>query len=61
MMIGAAQFWLTRKGFYFTGAGCEFPAVWAILLLAQALIGDGPYAVKVAAIFKDRHESVKAI
>jgi putative oxidoreductase len=61
MMIGAGQFWLVRKGFYFTGGGCELPAVWGILLLVQALIGDGPYAVKIAATFKDRREPAKAI
>ncbi len=46
MMIGAAQFWLVRKGFYFTAGGCELPVVWAIMLVAQALLGDGPYALK---------------
>ena len=46
MMIGAAQFWLVRKGFYFTSAGCELPIVWTVLLLVQALLGDGPYALK---------------
>ena len=29
MMLGAAQFWLVRKGFYFTGGGAELPLVWA--------------------------------
>jgi putative oxidoreductase len=47
LMIGAAQFWAQRKGFYFTAAGCELPAVWSILLVTQALMGDGAYAVKV--------------
>jgi hypothetical protein len=46
LMIGAAHFWLVRKGFYFTAAGCELPIVWTILLLVQALLGDGPYALK---------------
>ena len=45
MMLGAAQFWASRKGFYFTGAGCEMPLTWAILLGIQALLGDGPYAL----------------
>lgn len=50
LMIGAAQYWLVRKGFYFTGAGCELPVAWTIMLITQALLGDGPYCVKVPAL-----------
>ncbi len=49
LMIGATQFWWSRKGFYFTAAGGELPLLWASALLAQALLGDGPYAVKLPA------------
>jgi putative oxidoreductase len=45
MMLGAAQFWLVRKGFYFTAAGAEAPLIWAALLVTLALLGDGPYAL----------------
>lgn len=45
MMIGAAQFWLVRKGFYFTRAGAELPLVWLALLGIQAVAGDGAYAL----------------
>ncbi len=45
MMAGAAHFWLTRKGFYFTQAGAELPLVWLALLGIQALAGDGPLAL----------------
>ena len=45
MMLGAAQFWLARKGFYFTAAGGELPLVWAALLALFAMLGDGPYAI----------------
>jgi putative oxidoreductase len=45
MMIGAAQFWLVRTGFYFTKAGAELPLVWAALLFVQAVGGDGAYAL----------------
>jgi len=45
MMIGAAQFWLVRKGFYFTKAGAELPLVWLALLGIQAVAGDGAYAL----------------
>lgn len=44
MMLGAAQFWLVRKGFYFTKAGAELPLVWLALLGIQAAAGDGAYA-----------------
>jgi len=45
MMIGAAQFWLARNGFYFTKAGAELPLVWLALLCIQAMGGDGAYAL----------------
>lgn len=45
MMIGAAQFWLVRKGFYFTAAGAELPLVWLALLGIQAVMGDGAGAL----------------
>jgi putative oxidoreductase len=52
LMIGAAQFWVVRKGFFFTAAGCELPIVWTILLLVQALLGDGPYALKPSPLLR---------
>ncbi|WP_213769432.1 DoxX family protein [Bradyrhizobium sp. dw_78] len=45
MMIGATYFWATRKGFYFTDAGCEMPFTWSLMLCVQALLGDGAFAV----------------
>ena len=45
MMIGAAHYWLVRKGFYFTKAGAELPLVWLVLLGLQALMGDGAWAL----------------
>jgi len=45
MMIGASQFWLVRKGFYFTNAGAELPLVWLALLGIQAVLGDGAWAL----------------
>ena len=44
MMIGAAWFWVRRKGFYFTGAGAELPLLWAAALIILALLGDGAWA-----------------
>jgi putative oxidoreductase len=45
MMLGAAQFWATRKGFWFVGGGAELPIVWCIMLLLMAMLGDGPHAL----------------
>jgi putative oxidoreductase len=45
MMVGAAQFWIVRKGFYFTAAGAELPLVWLALLILQAVMGDGAPAL----------------
>jgi putative oxidoreductase len=45
MMLGAAHFWMTRNGFFFTKAGAELPLVWLALLMIQAVAGDGAYAL----------------
>ncbi len=45
MMIGASEFWLARKGFYFTTGGAELPLVWTALLFLQAVLGDGVFAL----------------
>jgi putative oxidoreductase len=45
LIFGAAQFWLTHKGFYFTAAGCELPVVWGVALIVLALLGDGPWVL----------------
>jgi len=45
LIAGAAQFWLVRKGFFFTAAGAELPTLWATALVVQAGLGDGAYAL----------------
>ena len=45
LIVGAAQFWLVRKGFFFTGAGAELPTLWAVALIVQAGLGDGAFAL----------------
>ena len=45
LIAGATHFWAIRKGFFFTGAGAELPVVWSLMLMIQALLGDGLYAV----------------
>ena len=44
-MVGASHFWLIRKGYFFTAAGAELPIAWSTMLLVQAMLGDGAYAV----------------
>ena len=44
LMVGATVHWFHRKGFFFTDAGYELPLVWTVLLLVQALLGDGAYS-----------------
>ena len=45
LMIGASYFWLIRRGYFFTAAGAELPIAWSIMLIVQAMLGDGAYAV----------------
>lgn len=45
LMLGAAHFWFVRKGFFFTTGGCELPLLWAVMLLVQAILGDGAFAL----------------
>jgi putative oxidoreductase len=47
MMIGATHFWMVRKSFWFVEGGWAMPFAWSIMLLVQALLGDGAFAVKV--------------
>jgi putative oxidoreductase len=57
MMLGATHFWMTRKAFWFTEGGWEMPAVWAVMLLVQALLGDGAFAVKVPTLPWERRRA----
>ena len=45
LMLGASHFWLTRRGYFFTAAGAELPIAWSIMLIVQAILGDGAYGV----------------
>ena len=48
ILLGAVFTVHGAAGFFFTNpkGGWEFPAFWAIALLAQALLGDGAYALR---------------
>ena len=54
LIVGAAQFWAVRKGFFFTGAGSELPVVWSVMLVALAMLGGGPFAVVSSSLLKTR-------
>lgn len=45
LIAGAAQYWIARKGYWFTVGGAELPVLWALGLIVQAGIGDGAYAL----------------
>jgi putative oxidoreductase len=41
---------MVRKGFWFADGGMEFPLAWVVMLVAQVLLGDGAYALRVPAL-----------
>ncbi|SEM63913.1 putative oxidoreductase [Gemmobacter aquatilis] len=47
VLLGAAWFVHVPAGFFFSNpnGGWEYPAFWAIVLIAQSLLGSGAYAV----------------
>lgn len=51
-MIGTIALVHGANGWLFTskGGGWEFPALWAVALVVQALLGDGAYALKLPAV-----------
>lgn len=54
VMIALVYHWGIRKGFWFTDGGLEFVLAWLMMLIAQVLLGDGAYAVRVPALPWDR-------
>lgn len=46
VLLGAAYFGHGANGFLFSGpnGGWEYPVFWAVVMLAQALLGGGAYA-----------------
>jgi len=54
MMIGATHIWMVRKSFWFVEGGWAMPLAWSIMLLVQALLGDGAFAVKVPSLRWER-------
>jgi putative oxidoreductase len=54
VMIALVYHWAVRKGFWFSDGGLEFVLAWLMMLIGQALLGDGAYAVRVPALPWDR-------
>jgi putative oxidoreductase len=52
ILLGAIASVHASAGFFFSNAngGWEFPAVWAVALLVQAMIGDGALALRPTAL-----------
>ncbi len=52
VMLGAIVFGHWNAGWLFSneGGGWEFPALWAVVLGVQALLGDGAFALKFNAL-----------
>jgi putative oxidoreductase len=50
VLIAVANHWMVRKGFWFADGGMEFPLAWVFMLIAQALLGDGAYTVRVPSL-----------
>ncbi len=49
VLIAVTHYWAIRKGFWFGDGGAEFPLAWSMMLVAQALLGDGAFALRVPA------------
>ena len=46
LMGGAAYLWFKHKLIYFAPATGELPVFWGVMLLIQALLGDGAGAIR---------------
>jgi putative oxidoreductase len=59
-MIAITYHWMVRKGFWFTDGGMEFPLAWTMMLITQAILGDGAYAVRLPVLPWERRVSPSA-
>jgi putative oxidoreductase len=60
VIIAVAQLWATRRGFWFSDGGVEFPLAWTAMLIAQALLGDGAFALKTPVLPWERSARLPA-
>jgi putative oxidoreductase len=47
VILAVAYHWMVRKGFWFSDGGAEFTLAWSFMLIAQAMLGAGAYALRV--------------
>jgi putative oxidoreductase len=50
VLIAVVYHWAIRKGYWFTLGGSEMPLAWCTMLVTQALLGDGAFALRVPAL-----------
>ena len=60
VLLAVTWHWAIRKGFWFADGGAEFPLTWSLMLIAQALLGDGAYALRVPALPWERSRAAPA-
>lgn len=62
ILLGAIISVHAAAGFFFNNpnGGWEFPAVWAVALIVQALIGDGAFALRTTSIKTTAQQPVAA-
>ena len=60
VLIAVTYHWATRRGFWFGDGGAEFPLAWTLMLIGQALLGDGAFAVRVPSLPWERSRAVAA-
>ena len=60
VIIAVAQLWATRRGFWFSDEGVEFPLAWTAMLIAHALLGDGAFALKTPVLPWERSTRLPA-
>jgi putative oxidoreductase len=50
VLLGVIYHWAIRKGYWFTQGGFELPLAWSMMLVTQAILGDGAFALRVPAL-----------
>ena len=47
VLVAVCVHWSSRRGFWFADGGIEFPLAWVMMLIVQAMLGDGAWAVRM--------------
>ena len=48
LMLGGVLTWMDKNGLRLTASSGGVPSLWFVMLMVQALLGNGPYAVRRA-------------